>query len=76
MEQQAVKYARPAPDDALSSVGIDERNRPDFQYRRVTTYNYSADELALMVDTIAMLKSLGSMMVVRTLFVAIVHSSR
>lgn len=64
LEQTAVKYARPAGEELLVGVSDEERARNDFQYRRVTTYNYAPEELSLLVDAVGMLKSLSSLLLV------------
>jgi hypothetical protein len=45
-----------AADDAA------QRSKPGFNYERCVRYNYDAEEKSMLVETIAMIKSLSSLL--------------
>ncbi|EGG14585.1 component of SCAR regulatory complex [Cavenderia fasciculata] len=54
LQQSAWKYSKPNNDAAIPA---------QFDYERVVKYNYSADERVALIQFIAMIKGLGSLMV-------------
>lgn len=58
----AWKYTHPASDEELSRRKVADLNTPGIQYERVVRYNYSDSELSVIVDVVAMIKSLASLM--------------
>jgi cytoplasmic FMR1 interacting protein len=57
------KYTNPASLDRLNTVGAKKGKDGQFhQYEMVMRYNFTKEELSVLVDCISMIKSLGSMM--------------
>lgn len=58
----AWKYTHPASDEELARLKVIDLNTPGIQYERVLRYNFSEQELSVIVDVVSMIKSLASMM--------------
>lgn len=58
----AWKYTHPASDEDLARRKVTDLTTAGIQYERTVRYNYSDKELSVVVDVVAMIKSLASMM--------------
>jgi cytoplasmic FMR1 interacting protein len=58
----AWKYTHPASDDDLAKRKVYDLTTAGIQYERTVRYNFSDQELSVVVDVVAMIKSLASMM--------------
>jgi cytoplasmic FMR1 interacting protein len=68
LEQVAWKYKHPATDEELAQRvtvkgGVAYASaQPGYEYERVVRYNYSRDELSVLVDSLSLVKALASML--------------